>query len=407
MPSGTASWDSDGVLVCSITGAANYRIVGDDAGNSILAWYDTRNGVDADIYAQRMGWLGNWGNRAPYIASAEDVPGDEGGYVNVQWDASPVDPPPYSLITEYTVWRAIEQGLLSAMVADGLPVLESASEIVPRAMVAGAIRVQRLASGALFYWQLAATVDAYGLTAYAYPVETLFDSTSVCEDYHYFQVLAHGTEAGEFWESNTASARSVDNLAPGTPLNLAGEYESPPGELLMNWDPNTEVDLSNYAVYRGATEGFVPDETNLIGAPSDTFFVDAEFNAGAEEYYKVSAVDIHENESGYALLRPEDISGVGPSVPLVTALEQNVPNPFSPETVIRFSLAERGHVSLKVYDVEGRPVRALVDDERAPDRYQAHWDSRDDRGGPVAPGVYFYKLDAPGYSRTMKMVLLK
>ena len=157
----------------------------------------------------------------------------------------------------------------------------------------------------------------------------------------------------------------------------------------------------------GGTEGFVPDETNFIGAPTDTFFVDTEFNPSAGEYYKVSALDLHENESGYALLRPEDISGVGPSVPLVTALEQNVPNPFSPETVIRFSLAERGHVSLSIYDVEGRPVRTLVNGERAPDRYEAHWDSCDDRGRSVAPGVYFYKIEAPGYSRTMKMVLLR
>jgi hypothetical protein len=251
------------------------------------------------------------------------------------------------------------------------------------------------------------TVQAYFLDEYSEVVPTLFDSTSVSTDYHYFQVIAHGIAPAAFWTSEPDSGRSVDNLSPGTPLNLAGDYESPPGELLMTWDPNMEEDLSNYFVYRGATEDFVPGAANKIGAPADTFFADTEFNAGAQEYYKVSAVDIHENESGYALLRPEDISGVGPSVPLVTALEQNVPNPFSPETVIRFSLAERGHVSLKVYDVEGRPVRTLADGERAPDRYEATWDSRGDDGGSVAPGVYFYKLEAPGYSRTMKMVLLK
>jgi len=406
-PAGTASWDSNGVLVATdLESSVDYRVTGDDAGNAIFAYEDTRGG-DAGIFAQRMDWSGNWGNRAPYIASAEDVPGDQGGYVNVQWDASPVDPPPYELIVDYTVWRAIEQGPLTASLLGGRPVLENILELMPGALVDGAVRIEQLANGSTYYWELVGTVEAYGLHTYAYPAETLFDSTSVCPDRHYFQVIAHGAGAGEFWISNTVFARSVDNLAPEAPLNLAGDYQTPPGELLMSWDPNMEVDLSNYAVYRGATEDFVPDAGNMIGAPTDTFFVDTEFNAGAQEYYKVSALDIHENESGYALLRPEDISGVDPGVPLVTALEQNVPNPFSPETVIRFSLAERGHVSLRVYDVQGRPVRTLVNGEIGPDRYEAGWEGLDDSGRRVGPGVYFYKLEAPGYARTMKMVLLK
>ena len=404
---GATSWDSGGVLVASISASyINYGITGDDSGNVILTWNDDRGG-NHDILAQRMGWLGNWGNRAPRITSAEDVPGDQGGYVNVQWEASPADPPPYGLIVYYSVWRAIEQDPLAASILGSRPVLESAAEIAVDALVDGAVRVEHLANGSTYYWELTGTVDAYGLGAYAYPAETLFDSTSVCPDLHHFQVIAHGAGAGEFWISNTVYARSVDNLAPAPPLNLAGEYEGPPGDLLMTWDPNTESDLSNYAVYRGATEDFVPDAGNMIGAPADTFFVDADFSASTGEYYKVSAVDIHENESGYALLRPEDISGVDPGVPLITRLEQNVPNPFSPVTVIRFSLAVRGHVSLKVYDVEGRPVDGLVDGERDPDTYEATWDGRDDRGRPVASGVYFYKLEAPGYARTMKMVLLR
>jgi hypothetical protein len=403
--SGTALWSPGGVPVNSDTNAVyKVRIASDGAGSALIVWRDSRNG-DYDVYAQRIGPRGYWGYRAPRIHLVRDVAGDQGGLVDLSWHASPLDNWLEAGISQYTVWRSVTGSATAFMAGRGARVLGDIADLELPA--AGDVILMQDLGGTTYFWKLMSTVQAYFLGEYSEVVPTLFDSTSVSTDYHYFQVIAHGTAPTAFWASESDSGRSVDNLAPGTPLNLAGEYESPPGELLMNWDPNTESDLSNYFVYRGATEGFVPDETNRIGEPSDTFFVDTEFNPGAEEYYKLSATDIHENESGYALLRPEDISGVGPSIPLVTALEQNVPNPFSQETVIRFSLAERGHVSLKVYDVEGRPVRTLAEGERAPDRYEARWDSRDDRGSGVAPGVYFYKLEAPGYSRTMKMVLLK
>jgi hypothetical protein len=405
---GTSLWTPDGVPVSAAPGNQyNSWIAPDGSGGAIVAWEDDRvYSWVGDIYAQRIGSKGYWGHRAPVIRAVDDVPGDQGGYVTLAWDASDVDTWTLKLITYYTIWRGISPGLAAMRADEGYPVLESASQVTPDTQ-ARVMRTEHFGAGGPVYWELMFTAYAYFLESYLELVWTLFDSTSVSPDYQYFQVIAHSATHGVFWVSEPDSGRSVDNLAPVPPLNLAGEYQSPPGELFMNWDPNMEADLSIYAVYRGATEGFVPDETNLIGAPADTFFVDTEYSPGAEEYYKVSALDIHENESGYALLRPEDISGVGPSVPLITALEQNAPNPFSPETVIWFSLAERGRVSLRVYDVEGRPVRTLVNNERGPDRYEAHWNGRDDLGRSVAPGVYFYKLEAPGYARTMKMVLLK
>jgi hypothetical protein len=70
-------------------------------------------------------------------------------------------------------------------------------------------------------------------------------------------------------------------------------------------------------------------------------------------------------------------------------------------------LAEPGHVVLRVYDISGRPVRTLVQGRREPERYEIIWDSRDDGGQAVAAGMYFYRFEAPGYSKTRKMVLLK
>jgi hypothetical protein len=88
-------------------------------------------------------------------------------------------------------------------------------------------------------------------------------------------------------------------------------------------------------------------------------------------------------------------------------LGQNFPNPFNPTATIRFEIARPEHVRLKVFDVSGRLVRTLVDEPRQPNAYVVVWDGTDDRGGPVASGVYFYRMTAGSFVQTRKMMLLK
>jgi hypothetical protein len=88
-------------------------------------------------------------------------------------------------------------------------------------------------------------------------------------------------------------------------------------------------------------------------------------------------------------------------------LVQNYPNPFNPHTTIAFSLSARGRVALAIYDVNGGIVRTLVNETRAAGAYELTWDGRDDNGQAVASGVYFYRLVAPQFTSTKKMVLLK
>jgi flagellar hook assembly protein FlgD len=64
-------------------------------------------------------------------------------------------------------------------------------------------------------------------------------------------------------------------------------------------------------------------------------------------------------------------------------------------------------VSLRIYDVTGRLIRTLVDGPQTPGDKKVVWDARDDRGHEVASGVYFYRLRAPGFEKTRKMVLVR
>ena len=93
--------------------------------------------------------------------------------------------------------------------------------------------------------------------------------------------------------------------------------------------------------------------------------------------------------------------------PLSNKLFQNYPNPFNPATAIDYSVAAECRVEIVIYDVGGRRIKTLVNETRAPGIYKAFWDGRNDRGAPVATGLYFYRARIGAYDSVKKMVLLK
>jgi len=88
-------------------------------------------------------------------------------------------------------------------------------------------------------------------------------------------------------------------------------------------------------------------------------------------------------------------------------LSQNHPNPFNPSTRIPFTLSERAHVTLKIYDGTGRLVSTLVDRVMDEGPNSVEWDGRDAQGRTLVSGVYFYRLNGLGLERSRKMVMLK
>jgi hypothetical protein len=91
-------------------------------------------------------------------------------------------------------------------------------------------------------------------------------------------------------------------------------------------------------------------------------------------------------------------------------LSQNHPNPFNPVTEIQYRVPYQGDtvpVSLVVYDVTGRRVRTLVNEPKPAGTHRAVWDARDNRGNPVASGIYFYVMKAGEVNLKKKMILLR
>jgi hypothetical protein len=98
---------------------------------------------------------------------------------------------------------------------------------------------------------------------------------------------------------------------------------------------------------------------------------------------------------------------IGTPVPDQVVLHQNSPNPFNPETTIRFELPSAMRVRLTIFDVHGRLVRMLIDEQRGAGASSAVWNGRDEKGAGVASGIYFYVLEAGASRYQRKMVLLK
>jgi hypothetical protein len=94
-------------------------------------------------------------------------------------------------------------------------------------------------------------------------------------------------------------------------------------------------------------------------------------------------------------------------IPDEYALFQNFPNPFNPETEIRFQLPESGHVVLRVFNILGREVRTLVDDKLPAGYHMNQWNGKDILGNPLPSGIYLYQIKSGSFSKVMKMSFLR
>ena len=117
-----------------------------------------------------------------------------------------------------------------------------------------------------------------------------------------------------------------------------------------------------------------------------------------EEYPLTNAgtIDIVGEVSGFTLKMEHA------SLPVQYALSQNYPNPFNPVTSISYSVPSEGSISLKVFDLLGEEVAAIVEGEHQSGNYTVQFD-----GSQLSSGVYFYKLTSRDYTLTKKLILMK
>ena len=97
-----------------------------------------------------------------------------------------------------------------------------------------------------------------------------------------------------------------------------------------------------------------------------------------------------------------------PSAPsFVNDLKGNYPNPFNPETTIRFSTAAKGPVAIDIYNIKGQLVRKLLNTTLEAGNHNIVFDGKDENGKFIASGMYFYKMQTGKFSSIRKMILMK
>lgn len=129
-----------------------------------------------------------------------------------------------------------------------------------------------------------------------------------------------------------------------------------------------------------------------------------------EVYILTSAVSIPSGQSGavHRIAPATDVSTEdAPELPAAIALEQNYPNPFNPWTAIDYHVSAAGHVTLAVYDVLGRQIQTLVDEQRPAGTHVARWNGTDAAGRDVPSGVYIYRIQQGDHSVARAMTLIR
>jgi len=186
------------------------------------------------------------------------------------------------------------------------------------------------------------------------------------------------TDGGNSWNNilstSSFSAIEIDSQHPDT--IYAG---SPQGELYRSVDGGGSWEVYNNTFTNQEIMGVhkLQDSDTLIASARDGVF----------KVYDSYVLDVREDD---------------PKIPAGFAMEQNYPNPFNPTTTIRFCVGTYGHTSLRVFDVQGREVATLVNEEKDAGSYQVQFD-----GTGLSSGVYYYRLQAGGFSLTKKLLLLR
>jgi glucose/arabinose dehydrogenase len=172
--------------------------------------------------------------------------------------------------------------------------------------------------------------------------------------------------------------------------------------VILNWQTATELNNKGFEVQRKSDNnsweniGFVNGNGTTTQIKSYSYFDDSFTSKSSQIIYRLKQIDFngsysYSNEINVML-----------NTPTVYSLEQNYPNPFNPSTLIRYKLPIEGQVSLKIYDVLGNEIETLVNKQQTAGNYEVNFDA-----SLLSNGIYFYQLTTNGFSKTLKMILLK
>ena len=399
--SGLAQWTLNGVAVSTGPGYQYIpALVSDGAGGVIAVWTDGRNGVDTDIYAQRLNasGLAQWTFNGVLLCTAAGdqanggIAADGAGGAFVTWaDAR-------SGVSDIYVQRVNGNGV-ALLAPDGDALCNAAG-------VQDAPAITSISKGnAVVTWEDARSDadDVYALPVPntgignnvryipipylfpgpLYPVGLLFDHV-VTAGFTYLDITPAGPSLPPSFVLGDGRYYNLSTTA-GTTDNI---------DVCIKFDP---------AALQHPAAALRMFQYNVAG-PAGPTWLDVTTGGAAGDSICGTTTTLSTFVIGFP-----SVTGVGDTpAPASFALHPNLPNPFNPITTIRYDVPAPGaDVNISVYDVTGRLVRELVKEHRGAGEWSVQWNGDNDRGQGVASGVYLYRMRAGQFDRTGKMILLK
>jgi photosystem II stability/assembly factor-like uncharacterized protein len=238
-------------------------------------------------------------------------------------------------------------------------------------------------------------------------------------------------DQGNLWEDHTISGAKFNIIFDGGEVQAYGKLwvAGDNGRIYVTTDFGNNWYLQNSGVtvnlhdikFRNEDEGIVVGDSGVVRYTNNggtTWQADSYFNGLTSG--NIISLATSDFNTGIALVRNTTSDGGSSTsifmvsseplaaddsenpVPSYYSLEQNYPNPFNPSTKINYSVPRLGLVTIKVFDLLGREVSTLVNEEKNSGNYEV-----DFNGIGLPSGVYFYKLTSGNFSETKKLVLLK
>ena len=252
--------------------------------------------------------------------------------------------------------------------------------------------------------------------------ELLFTASLVIDDPNQNSELSWHTTSTGFSRGNgsplTETLTGDGDIS--LPVSLTAFSATPEADkIVLKWTTQSEVNNLGFEVYRSGEEtgayamiaSFENTPALQGGGNSNTAreytYEDAILSNGGTYWYQIADVDYQGVRTFHG-----PVSAQAPDlIPEAYALRPNYPNPFNPETTIRFEVpadpASNGKIALAIYNNLGMVVRTLVSGSVQPGIHTVKWDGRNDRGDQMASGVYFLRLQAGSFVQTQKMLLVR
>ncbi len=202
------------------------------------------------------------------------------------------------------------------------------------------------------------------------------------------------------WNGDVDAQAACDKISDFAysigPANIVDGYE-------LDGTPHDSAQYNNSSFVGGFAVGSMCNSQAAV----DTFASRLLYLDGVgwdDQYYNLSLRCLYSLVLTGNFWDPLDGTGVEETEPLPEGfcLKQNYPNPFSTMTTIEYSITEAGFVKLAVYDISGREIMTLVEENKPPGRHTVSFEASD-----LSPGIYFYRLETGGNNIQKKMILVR